>query len=323
MLKFLNKYSLIYIKNKKEGNLKLDLFEIYKSKICSTGIKIIYDSVEYTYLRTIPLLNYFSFNIFTYPYSWRGGYNNDFSDYQYILDKFLMSDNLPENLVCITNQYYEENEQQYSINKTIRKYLKNKNHNLIIVIDKKNLSIKGKFRPLDEEYFIHFIYSYDELYQNLRQKYNQEGFSFSFQNSKNLFFQELSILIELISNDKIVNFKDLFENLIYYPYLPIWHFFSQLFGRKGTSIPSSRREIAQLANFFQIRFEMKKSKIEKILKKFLEELSLTNIHLLDPVNIRKIIKNGFSQELEKFKNRINNIQDKTMKRRFYYITNTF
>ena len=224
--------------------------------------------------------------------------------------------------MCITNQYYEEYEQQFSINKTIRKYLKNKNHNLIIVIDKKNLSIKGKFRPLDEEYFIHFTYSYDELYQNLREKYNLEGFSFSFQNSKNLFFQELSILIELISNDKIVNFRDLFENLFYYPYLPIWHFFSQAFGRKGTSMPSSRKEIAQLANFFQIRFEMKKSKIEKILKKFLEDLSLTSIHLLDPINIRKIVKNGFSQELGKFKNRINKIQDETMKRRFFYITNT-
>jgi len=287
----------------------LDILNFYKLKVCNPGIKIIYDNIQYHDLRSFPLLNYFGFNFFTYPYSWWKVFKADFLPYQYIPDRSLTAENLPKNLVCITNQYYETNEPIYSINKTIKKFITKSENNLVLLLDKKNLEIKGKVRPLDEEAFIQCAYSYEEIYNEIKKKYYDVGFEFLFQNTKNLFFQDMAILISEISDEEIKNFKDFFNNIYKYPYSPIWPFFTKIFGRKGSSIPTTRIERETLTKFFQRRFELKQSKLEKILKKFLEELNLTYLHLLDPILLRRNVNANFSQKIEKFKRRIYNIQD--------------
>ena len=293
----------------------MNIFDIYKAKICSSGIKIIYDETEYHYLRSIPLLNFLGYDLFTYPYSW-SVYNSDFTSYKYIIDKELRVKKLPEKLVCITNQYYEKQETQFSINKTIKKYLLNPNCSLLLFLDKKDLEIQGKLRPLNEEHFIKYVYSYDEIYRNIREKYEDEGLDFTFHNTKNLYFQDISILIQKISNDEVVNYRDLFENMCLYPYLPIWGFFTKIFGTKGHYIPAKKNEKKILLSFFQKRIELRSTRLEKSVKIFLDELIQRYIHCLNPVLLRQNIKVNFQTQIDEFKKTVKNFKDELIRKRF-------
>lgn len=302
----------------------MDLFNIYKTKVCSFGIKIIYDDIRYHNLRSIPVLNYLGYKRFTYPKSWQG-YDIDLIPYEYIKDRELDAEFLPKNLVCITNQYYEREESQFSINKTIKKYLADRESNLVLVIDKKDLDIKGKLRPLDEEYFINCIFTLEDIYQSIEERYLLQDLHFKFHNTRNLFFQEMSILIKEISNDEVINFKDFFELIFDYPYLPLWNFFIEIFGFKGFNIPATKNERKPLKNFFMRRIEQKDLKLERMLKRFIDNLNLKYIHLLNPHLLKKTVHSNFKDKIDEFIKKILTIDDESIRNRLliylkdYYI----
>jgi len=301
----------------------LNVFEIYRNELDSPGIKIIYDIKEFHHLRSIPLLNYFRLNIFTFPYSWRKAFQNDIFTYEYILDRNLDKKNLPRNLVCISIQYYETNESVYSINKTIKKFIANPTHNLILVLDRKDLEIKGKVRPLDEEEFIRNTYSFEELYEIVKERYKNEGFKFNFHNSHNLYFQDLTILISKISNEDVRDFKKMFKNLINYPYLPVWNFFTSILGRKYEKMNNFREMIENLVVFFKRRLEIKASIVKKTMHDLLDQLN-NHVDLLDPSTRKRLTIENFSEQIKIFKKRIETINDPLLKMRYLnYIENMF
>ncbi|MHA1232444.1 MAG: hypothetical protein ACTSPQ_17575 [Candidatus Helarchaeota archaeon] len=294
----------------------MDKFEIYKSKIISYqyGIKLIYDEIKYHHLRALGLMEFFGFDKFTYPRSWR--YLSDIYNGTYILDRDLNKNNLPQNLVCITNQYYEIYESQFSINHTIRKYLSSLDKNLVIITDKKKFNIRGKQRPLDEEYFIECIFSYENLYNEVNKYYENYGLQLILQNTKNLYFQDMSLLIYEISNIEINTIKEFFENLFQFPYLPIWNYFTLVFGSKGQNLPLIKYDLNNLTNFFNRRLEIRNSVLKRILKKFSEQLFLEHIELLD-MRIRKNkISNEIKEKIRKFKNKISSLNEELLERRF-------
>ncbi|MHA1280970.1 MAG: hypothetical protein ACTSQP_00575 [Promethearchaeota archaeon] len=289
----------------------MNRINIYFENILSTGIHIVYDNVNYHHLRSIPFLYHLNFTNYTYPKKWNN-LNKDFIPYNYILDRDILRDNLPEKLVCITNQYYEINESQYSINKTIKKFINSPN-TLILVLDKRNFEIMGKMRPLEEENFITYIYSYDELYNMIRQLYQNEGFSFILKNTKNLFFQDNALLLNEIDGIEINTFDDFFKNLINCPYLPIWDFFSYIFGIRGEYL--EREKIKKLISFLRYRIELKYSQLKKFINSLFDNL-LDNTHYLDPVYRIKITKEGYNNEFNNFRRKLEEIKNELLKQKF-------
>lgn len=281
--------------------------------MCSPGIKILHDNIKYHNLRSIDLLSYFGFDLFTYPHSWRV-YNADFTPYRYILDKNLNSMDLPKFLVCITNQHYEESFSVYSIKKTINSFLANPENTLILVLDKSDLEIKGKFRPLDQEPFINCNFSFEEIYSQVKGSYKAEQFEFIFHNSKNLFFQDMTILVSEISNEDVKNFKEIFENIYKFPYLPIWSFFTESFGRKGEKLYATKNELKRIITFFRRRVEVSESIMKGSLRLFLDEI-ISNLDFIEPIINRKKVRAAFLPQIKKFAERVKNIEDELLRNR--------
>ncbi|MHA1756752.1 MAG: hypothetical protein ACTSVV_08285 [Promethearchaeota archaeon] len=287
-----------------------------KLKSPKYGIKLIYDDIEKAHLRSLGAIDFFGFNQYTFPKSWKI-YETDIYNGQFILDRNLNSDNLPPHLICLTNQYYETYESMYSINKTIKLYLNNTYKNLILVVDTEKLWIKGKVRPLNEEPFINEIFSYDDLFKIIQKEYENNNFYFLLQDTKNLYFQDLSILIDKICNEEINRLEDLFNNIFKYPFLPIWNFFSSIFGQKGSNIPLQNEQFSKFLKFFIRRIETKESKLKKILKNFINELYPNNIDYLDE-NLRKNkLTNQIYNNASKFYKKILMIDQPLLKRRFF------
>ena len=295
-----------------------DRFNIYKTKITSPsyGIKLIQDNIDPHNLRSLSAFNLFGFMLFTYPKSWNV-FNKDFIFGQYILDRNINEKNIPHNLICITNQYYEMFESQFSINKTIRKYLRHPKKNLLLILDKKKLLLKGKVRSLDEEQFVKSIFTYEEIYHEINSIYELNNFQFLFQNSKNLYFQDMAILINEISGVKIKNFSEFFDKIFEFPYLPIWSFFTQIFGPKCLYLPSTEIEYKYLINFFLKRIELKYSEIGALLKKLVNQLRSTRVAFLNPNLRKKMMDSTFYRNLVILDDKIMNLNDELLKNRFY------
>ncbi|MHA1327031.1 MAG: hypothetical protein ACTSRH_06885 [Promethearchaeota archaeon] len=283
------------------------------------GIKLIHDEIKYHNLRSQSLMEFFGFEKFTYPKSWI--YSSDTHLYdiyygEYILDRKLLKNNLPDNLICITVQYYEENESQYSINHTIRKYLNARNKNLVIITDEKNFEIRGKQRPLNEEYFINHILSYDKLFNEVLNYYMNFGFHLKLQNSKNLYFHDMSLLIYEITNIEITSFKEFYNNLFQFPFLPIWNFFTNIFGKKGQKLPLMKTDLERLTNFFIKRLEVQNSILKSLLKNFTEDLYSKHIEFLDEKLRNRKITSEMRKNIRIFKKKISNLKEKLIQKRF-------
>ena len=126
----------------------------------------------------------------------------------------------------------------------------------------------------------------------------------------------VSILIQKISNEEVINYRDLLENMCLYPYLPIWSFFTKIFGTKGHDIPATKNEKKTLLSFFEKRIELRGKRLEKSVKIFLDELIQRYNHCLNPVLLSQNIKVNFHRQIDEFKKAVKSFKDELIRKRF-------
>ena len=103
-------------------------------RLRKADVAVIHDDVEEVYwwlLRSLPAIRYLDFDSFTYPTSWRtlntGGQFQSYTDqYDYLEYDYKVLGQIEEeaftnDLVVLTNEYYES-ETQYSVDHLVSRY---------------------------------------------------------------------------------------------------------------------------------------------------------------------------------------------------------
>jgi hypothetical protein len=203
----------------------------------------IHDELDQQYwwlLRSLPAVKYLSFDTYTFPTSWRtlntGGPNQSYThqydclDYEYKVLNEIEETAFEDDLVVVTNEYYED-QTQYSVDHLVSRYA-DRPETLLVVTNSKQFTPRGGQRPLYMEQFVEDLGSYDRLYRGYEQIYEATGWSLPLIDTKNLFLHDNANLYELIEGETLTDSIELFEALPEAPYLPLYHGLSAIFARE-------------------------------------------------------------------------------------------
>lgn len=241
-------------------------------RLRDADIGVIHDDVEETYwwlLRSLPAINYLGFATFTYPTSWRtlntGGqfqsYSNqyDYLDYEYLVLGQLEEDKFRDDLVVVTNEYYES-ETQYSIDHLVSRY-SSRPETLLVVTDSPRFTPRGGQRPLYQEQIVEDIGSFQRLYREYEGVYEAAGWDLPLLDTMNLFLHDNANLYELVTNRTVGTAEELFEVLPDAPFLPLYDVFSRIFAREEEygSIPLDEDDVTGLQRWLRRRVEWDRS----------------------------------------------------------------
>lgn len=237
-------------------------------RLQNADIAYIHDDVDETYwwlLRSLPAINYLDFSTFTYPTSWRtlntGGqfqsYTNqyDYLDYEYKVLGQIEEESFSDDLVVVTNEYYES-ETQYSVDHLVSRY-SSRPETLLVVTDSKRFTPLGGQRPLYMEQLVEHIGSYQRLYTAYESIYDDAGWDLPLLDTKNLFLHDNANLYELVADAPLETTEDLFEVLPDAPYLPLYDVFCQIFGREEEygAVPLDEDDVTGLQRWLRRRVE--------------------------------------------------------------------
>jgi len=270
-------------------------------------------------LRSLEVFYLFGFNDFTCPVTWfnimkKFGFANIYPNFHHF-------DSLKKNpinkLLCFTRQNEENKKEiQYSINNIYHLYSNfNTNRLLMLIVDTPSFKIYTHNRELIDQESIrgNSVFRYSDLYNSIKSIFHKHNFKFTLNNSMNLYFQEIAIFHNFISEIRVNNVVDLFRNIFNNPFSPIWDFLSKLLltGRnliKKISLSGSEENISfkRLLDLFGLRIN--KSELNElfvILKSELTLASKSNFHLKNK-RFNKIT-NPQKQKIEEFKLIINQI----------------
>jgi hypothetical protein len=237
-------------------------------RLRNADVAVIHDDVEETYwwlLRSLPAINYLDFSAFTYPTSWRtlntGGQfqsytqQYDYMDYEYKVLGQIEEEAFGEDLVVITNEYYES-ETQYSVDHLVSRY-SSRPETLLIVTDARRFTPHGGQRPLYQEQFVERIGSYQRLYDAYESVYKNVGWGLPLLDTKNLFLHDNANLYEIVHGTKLKTTEGLFEVLPDSPYLPLYEVFGEIFGREDAfgTVPLDEDGVTGLQRWLRRRIE--------------------------------------------------------------------
>lgn len=264
------------------------------NRLKNADIATIHDDVEGAYwwlLRSLPAIRRLDFETFTYPTSWRtlntGGqfqsYTDQYAwlDHDYLVLGEIESNAFRDDLVVITNEYYES-ETQYSIDHLVSRY-SSLDETLIVVTDSKRFIPRGGQRPLYQEQSVERIGSYRRLYNAYNDVYTDAGWDFPLIDTKNLFLQDNANLYHLVSNDRVTTTKELFEVLPEAPYLPLYDVFGEIFAREDEygSVPLSEEDVTGLQRWLRRRVEWEKGTAQEVAE-FLNQAVTRDGQTFDP-----------------------------------------
>lgn len=237
-------------------------------RLRNADIAIIHDNVEETYwwlLRSLPAINALGFSTFTYPTSWRtlntGGqfqsYRNqyDYLDYDYKVLGQIEEESFEDDLVVITNEYYES-ETQYSVDHLVSRY-SNREETLLVITDSHRFTPRGGQRPLYQEQFVEDLGEFQRLYNAYESIYGESEWELPLIDTKNIFLHDNATLYELVTGSQLQTTEDLFEILPEAPYLPLYDVFSQIFAREDEygSVPLDQDDVTGLQRWLRRRVE--------------------------------------------------------------------
>lgn len=238
------------------------------ARLRNADVAMIHDDVDETYwwlLRSLPAINYLGFSTFTFPMSWRtlntGGqfqsYTNqfDYLDHDYKVLGQIEDEHFEDDLVVITNEYYES-ETQYSIDHLVSRYSA-RPETLIIVTDSRRFTPRGGQRPLYQEQFVEHLGSYQRLWSAYKSLYIEAGWDIPLMDTKNLFLQDNANLYNLVNGATVDTTEGLFEALPNAPYLPLYTVFSKIFAREDDygTVPLDQDDITGLQRWLRRRIE--------------------------------------------------------------------
>lgn len=237
-------------------------------RLRNADVAVIHDDIDEMYwwlLRSLPAVNYLGFSTFTFPTSWRtlntGGqfqsYTDqyDYLDYDYRVLGQIEEEAFDDDLVVITNEYYES-ETQYSIDHLVSRYSA-RPETLLIVTDSRRFTPHGGQRPLYQEQFVEHVGSYQRLYDAHATVYEDAGWSLPLIDTMNLFLQDNANLYEIVTGTELDASKDLFEVLPDAPYLPLYNVFCDIFAREDEygSVPLDEDDVTGLQRWLRRRVE--------------------------------------------------------------------
>ncbi|MFX0210371.1 MAG: hypothetical protein ACFFDT_30610 [Candidatus Hodarchaeota archaeon] len=231
------------------------------------GITVVYDDSGNHNLRIIPLFLRAGYRSFTYPYSWRliNAGQRDAFRYKFFLSSRAPNEDLPDPLVIVTTQNWENRYSYNSISYMVNKALE-KRSDLVIVCDSRKFQLAGSHRPLIEEEFIKSgLVHYGDLYNRYCKAFKNsmgKGVGFPLLDSKNVFLQECATFMQINCQMNIKTIKDLHETLAKTPENPLWIFWSNILKTKyGSSIPVDL-ETSGFINFVTRRLEFQKKRVK-------------------------------------------------------------
>lgn len=237
-------------------------------RLRDADIAVIHDDVEETYwwlLRSLPAMTSLGFTTFTYPTSWRtlntGGqfqsYTNQYGclEYEYKVLGQLEDERFDDDLVVITNEYYES-ETQYSIDHLVSRY-SSRPETLVVVTDSKRFTPRGGQRPLYQEQFVDQVGPYQQLYEAHEAVYDDAGWELPLLDTKNLHLHDNANLYELVTGSTLETTEALFERLPEAPYLPLYDTFGEIFAREDEygSVPLDEDDVVGLQRWLRRRIE--------------------------------------------------------------------
>lgn len=237
-------------------------------RLRNADIAVIHDDVDETYwwlLRSLPAIHYLGFDSFTYPTSWRtlntGGQFQSYTDqydyleYEYKVLGQIEEESFEDDLVVITNEYYES-ETQYSIDHLVSRY-SSRPETLLVVTDSPRFTPRGGQRPLYQEQIVERIGSYQRLYDAYASVYEEAGWEFPLLDTKNLFLHDNANLYELVTETSLETTAALFEVLPDAPYLPLYEVFGSIFAREDEygSVPLDEDDVTGLQRWLRRRVE--------------------------------------------------------------------
>lgn len=241
------------------------------SRLRNADVATIYDETGQTYwwlLRSLPALHYLGFPTFTFPTSWRtlntGGafqsytHQYDYLDYEYKVLGQLEEETFRDDLVVITNEYYEA-ETQYSVDHLVSRYA-TRPATLLVLTDSKQFTPRGGQRPLYQEQFVESVGSYNRLYTAYESVYEAAGWDLPLIDTKNLFLHDNANLYELVNGKRITTTEDLFGVLPDAPFLPLYRVFGNIFARPDEygSVPLDEDDVTGLQRWLRRRVEWEK-----------------------------------------------------------------
>ena len=226
-------------------------------------VTVVYDNCGSHNLRCVPYFLELGFRSFSYPWSWRTISQKPVRVYYY--DYFLSSRipiaDIPDPLVIIASQAWEQKYSFNSISNMINKAL-NVNSKVIVVCDTQDFELWGSHRPLIEEDFVRErLLRYRDLYVEFC-KVHSHSFSFPLRDSMNIFLQKCAEMIRIDRGIKCKTIRELHAHLLHSPENPLWWFWSNML--KSTSeftIPVLVRE-SGLLGFVLKRIELSQRNIE-------------------------------------------------------------
>jgi hypothetical protein len=241
-------------------------------RLRDADIAVIHDDVDETYwwlLRSLPAIHYLGYSTFTYPTSWRtlntGGQFQSYTDqYDYLQYDYKVLGELEEeafgdDLVVVTNEYYE-GETQYSVDHLVSRYSSSP-ETLLVVTDSPRFTPRGGQRPLYQEQFVERIGSYQRLYAAFETHYEAAGWELPLIDTKNLFLHDNANLYRLVSGDTVETTEELFDVLPDAPYLPLYDAFGDIFSRPDEygTVPLDEDDVTGLQRWLRRRVEWDRS----------------------------------------------------------------
>jgi hypothetical protein len=195
-------------------------------------------------------------------------------------------DDLPfqptDDLVAISNQYYEDNHPIYSLSRVLDRYV-NSGVKLVVASGAQEFEPHNADRPLEESPFVGAMFDYFKIYEAFRQRSAEAGFPFPLKDTKNVFIQENAAMYSLVSGHEPTTLDDFLNRLPEAPYLPIWRTLTEMFtneGRKGAVVlDSNDRE--GLEKWLRRRLELDYSRARAIASQ-LNNLARRRERLFDP-----------------------------------------
>lgn len=243
-------------------------------------------------LRKLPALLRLGAAQTTYPKSWRKLDQWSTKQYEFETPPYVLLDDIPfepnENLIAISDQYYEDNLPIYTLSRVMNRYVDSE-AKLVIGSGNRDFEPHGAKRPLEESPFVGATHSYHDIYDAFFQRSKDVGYPYPLKYTKNVFVQENAALYVLVSGEDITTLEEFFYNLPDAPYLPIWKTFSQMFTqdrRKGALVlDGNLRE--GLRKWLRRRVEVEYTEADELSRNF-NALARRQERLFDPAHRAKM-----------------------------------
>lgn len=263
-------------------------------RLQNASVAVIHDDVDQQYwwlLRSLPAIHYLGFTTYTYPTSWRtlntGGqfqsYVEQYSwpEYDYKVLGQIEEETFGDDLVVITNEYYES-ETQYSVDHLVSRYT-SRPETLLVVTDSPRFTPRGGQRPLYQEQFVEHLGSYQRFYHAYESVYDEAGWDLPLLDTKNLFLHDNANLYELVTGTVLKTTEGLFERLPEAPFLPLYEALGNIFARKDEfgSVPLDEDDVTGLQRWLRRRVEWDRGTATEVAKQ-LNNAVQNNGRVFDP-----------------------------------------